>query len=168
MCFKNQEWLRQESNLNLELRKLLYYPLYYEAIMHAGKVIIIAQLFILCYTKKGNRDGCLCSTYGSRTRHSSVKGRRLSRLTNAAFGHFWDGKGRAFPKLSKNNFKNHLSFLPCSLTMRSYQPCYRPSPPGICRPSAGCTICWRGTCTTTSSFLPATAPMRKKSSRTYS
>ncbi|MEY4876835.1 MAG: hypothetical protein RL708_1984 [Bacteroidota bacterium] len=26
-----------------------------------------------------------CTTYGSRTRHSSVKGRRLSRLTNAAF-----------------------------------------------------------------------------------
>gem|GEM_PF-1429306 len=25
-------WPRQESNLNLELRKLLYYPLYYEAI----------------------------------------------------------------------------------------------------------------------------------------
>ncbi len=25
------KWLRQESNLNLELRKLLYYPLYYEA-----------------------------------------------------------------------------------------------------------------------------------------
>ena len=24
-------WLRQESNLDLELRKLLYYPLYYEA-----------------------------------------------------------------------------------------------------------------------------------------
>ncbi len=24
-------WPRQESNLNLELRKLLYYPLYYEA-----------------------------------------------------------------------------------------------------------------------------------------
>ena len=24
-------WPRQESNLDLELRKLLYYPLYYEA-----------------------------------------------------------------------------------------------------------------------------------------
>ncbi len=24
-------WLRQESNLDLELRQLLYYPLYYEA-----------------------------------------------------------------------------------------------------------------------------------------
>lgn len=24
-------WLRQESNLDLELRKLSYYPLYYEA-----------------------------------------------------------------------------------------------------------------------------------------
>jgi hypothetical protein len=26
-----KKWLRQESNLDLELRKLLYYPLYYEA-----------------------------------------------------------------------------------------------------------------------------------------
>ena len=26
-------WPRQESNLDLELRKLLYYPLYYEASM---------------------------------------------------------------------------------------------------------------------------------------
>lgn len=25
-------WSRQESNLDLELRKLLYYPLYYETI----------------------------------------------------------------------------------------------------------------------------------------
>lgn len=25
-------WPRQESNLDLELRKLLYYPLYYEAL----------------------------------------------------------------------------------------------------------------------------------------
>ncbi len=32
--FKNWKinmWPRQESNLDLELRKLLYYPLYYEA-----------------------------------------------------------------------------------------------------------------------------------------
>ena len=29
--FDLNEWPRQESNLNLELRKLLYYPLYYEA-----------------------------------------------------------------------------------------------------------------------------------------
>ncbi len=28
-------WPRQESNLDLELRKLLYYPLYYEAWVHA-------------------------------------------------------------------------------------------------------------------------------------
>lgn len=27
----------------------------------------------------------ICTTYGNRTRHSSVKGRRLNRLTNAAF-----------------------------------------------------------------------------------
>ncbi len=27
----NNLWPRQESNLDLELRKLLYYPLYYEA-----------------------------------------------------------------------------------------------------------------------------------------
>lgn len=26
------KWPRQESNLDLELRKLLYYPLYYEAV----------------------------------------------------------------------------------------------------------------------------------------
>ncbi len=29
---QNNQWPRQESNLDLELRKLLYYPLYYEAI----------------------------------------------------------------------------------------------------------------------------------------
>ena len=28
---KDWKWPRQESNLDLELRKLLYYPLYYEA-----------------------------------------------------------------------------------------------------------------------------------------
>jgi hypothetical protein len=28
---KNSLWPRQESNLDLELRKLLYYPLYYGA-----------------------------------------------------------------------------------------------------------------------------------------
>ena len=27
------KWPRQESNLDLELRKLLYYPLYYETII---------------------------------------------------------------------------------------------------------------------------------------
>ena len=27
----SKKWLRRESNLDLELRKLLYYPLYYEA-----------------------------------------------------------------------------------------------------------------------------------------
>ncbi len=32
-------WPRQESNLDLELRKLLYYPLYYEA-------VLISLLFI--------------------------------------------------------------------------------------------------------------------------
>ena len=30
-------WLRQESNLDLELRKLSYYPLYYEAIFSFRK-----------------------------------------------------------------------------------------------------------------------------------
>ena len=29
------QWPRQESNLDLELRKLIYYPLYYEA-LHTG------------------------------------------------------------------------------------------------------------------------------------
>jgi hypothetical protein len=28
------QWPRQESNLDLELRKLLYYPLYYEALFN--------------------------------------------------------------------------------------------------------------------------------------
>ncbi len=32
---------------------------------------------------KTQGSGGFCSTYGNRTRHSSVKGRRLSRLTNA-------------------------------------------------------------------------------------
>lgn len=31
-------WPRQESNLDLELRKLLYYPLYYEAGLDCSKV----------------------------------------------------------------------------------------------------------------------------------
>ena len=31
-------WPRQESNLNLELRKLLYYPLYYEAIILCANI----------------------------------------------------------------------------------------------------------------------------------
>lgn len=30
-------WSRQESNLDLELRKLLYYPLYYETNIWNGK-----------------------------------------------------------------------------------------------------------------------------------
>ena len=34
-------WPRQESNLNLELRKLLYYPLYYEA---CNVILLINQL----------------------------------------------------------------------------------------------------------------------------
>jgi hypothetical protein len=32
------------------------------------------------------------TAYGSRTRHSSVKGRCINRFTNAAF-RVWDGKG---------------------------------------------------------------------------
>ncbi len=46
-----------------------------------------------------------CTAYGSRTRHSSVKGRRLSRLTNAASLFIWDGKGRCFLYISKNILK---------------------------------------------------------------
>lgn len=40
-------WLRQESNLDLELRKLLYYPLYYEAqpVFEVGKDIVFASEF---------------------------------------------------------------------------------------------------------------------------
>ncbi|MBP1651888.1 MAG: hypothetical protein H6Q26_2045 [Bacteroidetes bacterium] len=41
-----------------------------------------------------------CTAYGSRTRHSSVKGRRLSRLTNAAFRD-WDCKGSQLLNISK-------------------------------------------------------------------
>jgi hypothetical protein len=36
---------------------------------------------------------CVCSPYGSRTRHSSVKGRRLNRLTNEPF-FLWGCKNR--------------------------------------------------------------------------
>ena len=31
------QWPRQESNLDLELRKLLYYPLYYKAMVPQGR-----------------------------------------------------------------------------------------------------------------------------------
>ena len=42
-------WPRQESNLDLELRKLLYYPLYYEAsqIMNYGSRIMSEGAFLL-------------------------------------------------------------------------------------------------------------------------
>ncbi len=33
-------WPRQESNLDLELRKLLYYPLYYEANIAANSYVV--------------------------------------------------------------------------------------------------------------------------------
>jgi hypothetical protein len=33
ISYERGKWPRQESNLYLELRKLLYYPLYYEALM---------------------------------------------------------------------------------------------------------------------------------------
>jgi hypothetical protein len=33
-------WPRQESNLDLELRKLLYYPLYYEAMIWLRKLAL--------------------------------------------------------------------------------------------------------------------------------
>ena len=32
-------WPRQESNLDLELRKLLYYPLYYKAGENCGEAV---------------------------------------------------------------------------------------------------------------------------------
>src|SRR3954468_12873376 len=40
-------WPRQESNLDLELRKLLYYPLYYEAGRDA-KVGVTYQIRLYC------------------------------------------------------------------------------------------------------------------------
>ena len=79
-------WPRQESNLDLELRKLLYYPLYYEASCNKNKTLA---------NKKGNFTVALvCTTYGIRTRDSSVKGRRLNPLTNAAFP-VWDCKDKS-------------------------------------------------------------------------
>lgn len=70
-------WLRQESNLDLELRKLLYYPLYYEA-----------EVFTPKRNKKGNLlknvAFTLRTAYGNRTRYSTVKGWRINRFTNAA------------------------------------------------------------------------------------
>jgi hypothetical protein len=40
-----------------------------------------------------SEGGYAGSTYGNRTRHSSVKGRRLNRLTNAPFFN-WDCKDK--------------------------------------------------------------------------
>ena len=37
-------WLRQESNLDLELRKLLYYPLYYEASGERKGIIFLHRI----------------------------------------------------------------------------------------------------------------------------
>ena len=37
------KWPRQESNLDLELRKLLYYPLYYEAKMLFTKILDVSS-----------------------------------------------------------------------------------------------------------------------------
>ncbi len=48
------------------------------------------------YTKKAPQiNERLCTTYGIRTRDSSVKGRRLNPLTNAAFP-LKDGKDNAW------------------------------------------------------------------------
>ncbi len=49
-----------------------------------------------------------CSTYGSRTRHSSVKGRRLNRLTNAPFP-FWECKDKG----GFLNTKTFFAYLLC-------------------------------------------------------
>ncbi len=38
-------WPRQESNLGLELRKLLYYPLYDEAIYYPGAAKIAERVY---------------------------------------------------------------------------------------------------------------------------
>ena len=46
----------------------------------AGKKI---EQVLIAFALRTHSD--FCTTYGSRTRHSSVKGRRLNRLTNAAF-----------------------------------------------------------------------------------
>ena len=42
-------WPRQESNLDLELRKLLYYPLYDEAIICANLCQIIYDCFFISF-----------------------------------------------------------------------------------------------------------------------
>jgi hypothetical protein len=53
----------------------------------------------------------LCTTYGIRTRDSSVKGRRLNPLTNAAL-RLKDGKDKAMPHAIQNFLKKNLS-APC-------------------------------------------------------
>jgi hypothetical protein len=45
---KSRLWPRRESNLGLELRKLLYYPLYYEACNIAANVIVAAYSCFNC------------------------------------------------------------------------------------------------------------------------
>lgn len=53
-------------------------------------------------TKNPAKSGA-CTTYGIRTRDSSVKGRRLNPLTNAAFV-FWECKDRIEHITSQTNF----------------------------------------------------------------
>jgi hypothetical protein len=50
-----------------------------------------------------------CTAYGNRTRHSSVKGMRLNRLTNAAFP-FWECKDRERDISTKKNLKIFLAY----------------------------------------------------------
>lgn len=61
------------------------------------------------YNKKSRFSAGLCTTYGIRTRDSSVKGRRLNPLTNAAFifGTAKIGLGRFPAKLFYKN-ENYL------------------------------------------------------------
>ena len=53
---------------------------------------------------------CFRTTYGNRTRDSSVKGRRLNPLTNAAFC-FWIAKVDYFFNFSKKVLKNFKNFI---------------------------------------------------------
>ena len=107
--FKGQ-WLRQESNLDLELRKLLYYPLYYEANLNPAYYSGLLQSTI--HNKSGHKGRFILGTaYGNRTRYSTVKGWRINRFTNAAFP-FWEGKYTAIFCSSKKLFSNIILMMP--------------------------------------------------------
>lgn len=60
--------------------------------------------------KKPPIDRGLCTTYGIRTRDSSVKGRRLNPLTNAAFD-FGSAKIGLHQFPAKQFYKNVVNFL---------------------------------------------------------